>query len=392
MQIHLFGQSGIYFVHFFDDLVEDIFLQKDGEMLKIDTIIIAKRQKIDFQKQGIFQSDILQYLSEKHWILDNIDIQKEYEYFSVLENITSIDILHHPEKNQTSLQTSDLVIRDLSHFTNILKGDKPVMVYTKNAPKIHNFLEYNSLSCMVIETKISLESFQTPEKYVICDDCLSKIFIKKRLKKSAAQNIDLLLHIKPGDYVVHMEHGVGIFSGMVKKEIGQKIREYVEVVYKNGDKLFVPLLEIGRISKYIGTEHPELQSLGTGHWAKKIQKAEEDVQKVAFELLDIYAKRQIIPGYSFEIFEEKLLEFQADFPYEYTKDQLLSIDDILQDMHKPTPMDRMLVGDVGFGKTEVAFQAMYTAFLNKKLSVFLSPLVVLAYEHYEKALERFARF
>jgi len=392
LQIHLFGQSGIYFVHFFDDMIEDIFFQKDGEMTPLDTIIVAKKQKIETQEWTVFQKDILEYLKEKHWILDNIDIQKEYEYFLTLENITSIDILHQPEKHQISLQTSDVMIRDIAHFTEILKWEKSVTVYTKNAPKIRHFLEYNSLSCTVIETKQSMESFQTPEKYVIADDCLSKIFIKKRLKKSVATNIDLLLQIKSGDYVVHIEHGIGLFSGIVQKEVGQKVREYVEIVYKNGDKLFVPILEIGRVSKYVGTQHPELHTLGTQNWTKKLQKAQEDVQKVAFELLEIYAKRQIIPGYSFQIFEEKLLEFQADFPYEYTKDQILSIEDILQDMHKSTPMDRMLVWDVGFGKTEVAFQAIYTAYLNKKLSVLLSPLVVLAYEHYEKALERFADF
>gem|GEM_PF-2487346 len=121
LQIHIFGQSGTYFVHFFDDLIEDIFLQKDGEMTKIESITIAKRQKIDFQDGNAFQHDILAYLAEKRWILDNIDIQKEYEYFSVLENMTSIDILHNPEKKQISLQTSDLVIRDISHLTDILK-------------------------------------------------------------------------------------------------------------------------------------------------------------------------------------------------------------------------------------------------------------------------------
>jgi len=392
LQIHIFGHKWTYFVHFFDDIVEDIFLHKDGEIQKIECITIAKRQKIDFQEWEIFQKDILIYLKEKHWILDNVDIHKTYDSFLMLENVTSIDILHRPDKNQISLSVQDVHIRDLSHLIEILAWKKPVQIYTKNAWKIHNFLEYNSLSCSVIESGETFQSFQTPEKYVICDDNLSKIFIKKRLKKSIVQNMDLLLHIKPGDYVVHTEHGVGIFSGIVKKEVGHNIREYVEIVYKDSDKLFVPLLEIGRVSKYIGSENPDIYTLGGKSWGQKLQKAQEDVQKVALELLDIYAKRRITPGYAFQIFEEKLLSFQAAFPYEYTKDQLLSIEDILQDMRQSTPMDRMLVWDVGFGKTEVAFQAIYTAFLNKKLSVFLSPLVVLAYEHYQKAIERFADF
>lgn len=146
------------------------------------------------------------------------------------------------------------------------------------------------------------------------------------------------------------------------------------------------------MSKFIGDEHPKLTALGGKIWEKKIAKIREDIQKIAEEILETFAKRKLETAEKLTLYRNEISVFQQDFPYAYTEDQENAIEEILEDMQVPTPMERLLVGDVGFGKTEVAFNAIFHAWINKKQSLLLSPLVVLAYEHFEKALERFANF
>lgn len=168
------------------------------------------------------------------------------------------------------------------------------------------------------------------------------MFIRNRTKKSIAKNLDLLLEIRPGDYVVHRDHGVGIFREIVEKELGGNKREYMLIEYRADDKLFVPLTEIHRVSKYIGNEDPVLTRLSSNEWKKTLEKTNEDVEKIARELLETYAKRRISTGFSFAPFREKEEAFRKDFPYEYTIDQETAISEILSDMESNNPMDRLL--------------------------------------------------
>ena len=230
---------------------------------------------------------------------------------------------------------------------------------------------------------------------IIWDDILWKIFIKKRLNKSLAADLDLLLKITPWDFVVHIDHWIWIFKGIIKKTLPQSnnkkpiIKEFIEIHYKWEDKLFVPITEVSRVNKFVWWENPKLTGLNTTEWARKLKKVDNEIQIIAEELLEIYSKRQMWKSFAFLPDREKEWNFQASFPYTYTPDQDEVIWEILDDMEKLQPMDRLLVWDVGFGKTEVAFNAIYRSFLNKKQSVFIAPLVVLAYEHFEKAIERY---
>ena len=167
-------------------------------------------------------------------------------------------------------------------------------------------------------------------------------------------------------------------------------KEYIEIHYKKNEKLFVPITEVSRISKYIGKENPSLNPLSWKLWEKKMKKIHEDIRKIAEELLHTFAQRKLRSGNSFQRNIGKLDRFQEAFPYSYTPCQESAIEDIFQDMERTITMDRLLVGDVGFWKTEIAFNAIYNAMTNNKQVIFIVPLVVLAYEHYEKALERFA--
>lgn len=166
----------------------------------------------------------------------------------------------------------------------------------------------------------------------------------------------------------------------------------MEIHYRENEKLFVPITEVGRVSKYVGDENPKLTPLGGKIWEKKIAKIREDIQIIAEEILETFAKRKLENVEAFQRNTTALSEFQSHFPYIYTDDQEQAIQDIYTDLEKNIPMERLLVGDVGFGKTEVAFNALFHAWTNKKQAILLSPLVVLAYEHYDKAIERFAEF
>jgi len=215
--------------------------------------------------------------------------------------------------------------------------------------------------------------------------------------------MDLLMKIKPEDYVVHVDHGIGRFNWIIKKELpsptgrgaggkGSITKEYIEIEYKWAEKLFVPIMEVSRVSKYVWIEHPKLTGLGGTAWEKSLKSASQDATKIAAELLEIYSQRQHDKWYNFVYDKTKQSEFIDSFGYIYTEDQSEAVDEILSEMTQSHPMDRLLIGDVGFGKTEVAFNAIYNAYLNGKQSVLITPLVVLAYEHYEKAIERFADF
>ena len=241
-----------------------------------------------------------------------------------------------------------------------------------------------------------MKSFQDKEQLIICDDILSKVFTRKRLKKNLSADLDLLLKIKPWDYVVHIEHWIGIFKDIIKRELPDPkwniIKEYIEIEYAWEDKLFVPITEVSRVNKYLWIENPKLTGLGWMIWEKKLQKAKQEAEEIAQELIEIYANRKMQKWFSFISDSKKEDIFKNSFPYTHTEDQSITINEILDDMEKETPMDRLVVWDVWFWKTEIAFNSIYRSYINKKQSILIVPLVVLAYEHYEKAKERFKPF
>lgn len=227
---------------------------------------------------------------------------------------------------------------------------------------------------------------------ILTDDILGNIFVRTRTKKSLAKNLDLLLHVNPGDYVVHREHGIARFHAVVDKTLGDIRREYLELHYAGGDKIFVPLTEIYRVSKYVGELEPQLTSLTGKEWERTLEKTDEELEKIATELIEIASKRTLSRGITFKSLPTEEEQFRSRFPYDYTPDQLEAIHEIFRDMESEYPMDRLLSGDVGFGKTEVAMNAMYKAVLSGYQVAVISPLLVLADEHYETFMERFTEY
>lgn len=211
-------------------------------------------------------------------------------------------------------------------------------------------------------------------------------------RRAAAQH--LLSELAAGDYVVHIEHGVGVFRGLVKLNLGGAEREYLQIDYAQKDQLFVPSDQVDRVSRYVGVGDavPTLTTLGAADWEHAKRRARKAVQDVARELLARYAARQVAQGTAFSGDGVWQAELEASFPYVETADQLRAIDDVKMDMEREQPMDRLICGDVGYGKTEVALRAAFKAVADSKQVALLVPTTILAQQHYNTFRERLAAF
>lgn len=219
--------------------------------------------------------------------------------------------------------------------------------------------------------------------------------IHKKIKSlENAQQIRSYQELNPGDYVVHINHGIGIFEGIKTLESNGKKGDYITITYRNHDQLFVPADQLGVVQKYVASDGkiPKINKLGGNEWAKTKCRVQEKIEDIADELLAIYAHRATEKGFAFLPDDELQRDFEASFPYLETPDQIKAIKEIKLDMQKEKPMDRLLVGDVGFGKTEVALRAAFKAVDSGKQVAFLVPTTILAEQHYATMLERFKDF
>ncbi|MFA7715956.1 transcription-repair coupling factor [Lactobacillus acidophilus] len=218
---------------------------------------------------------------------------------------------------------------------------------------------------------------------------------KKRIKTlENAQRLRNYTELKPGDYVVHINHGIGRFEGIKTLENNGVKRDYITITYQRGDQLFVPADQLSLVQKYVGSEGktPHINKLGGSEWAKTKRKVQSKVEDIADDLIELYAKRESEKGFAFSPDDDLQRKFDDAFPYPETADQLRSIKEIKEDMEKPKPMDRLVVGDVGLGKTEVALRAAFKAVQDNKQVAFLVPTTILAQQHYETIQDRFKDF
>jgi len=214
---------------------------------------------------------------------------------------------------------------------------------------------------------------------------------RKRQKISNAERIKNYQELKVGDYVVHAHHGIGKYLGVETLEMNDKHKDFMLIKYSGDDKLYVPIDQIDLVQKYVAAEgkEPKLYKLGGSEWAKVKRKVQSNVEDIADDLIKLYAERESRKGYAFSEETQMQREFEAEFPYEETEDQLRCIAEIKADMEKERPMDRLLCGDVGYGKTEVAIRAAFKAVADGKQVAILVPTTILAQQHFETIQERF---
>lgn len=213
-------------------------------------------------------------------------------------------------------------------------------------------------------------------------------------KRSRIDVTEITFPFKPGDYVVHAAHGVAFFRDIVRQDVGGSERDYLLLEYAEGDKLYVPVEQLDRVTRYVGPEgsSPRLTRLNTSDWSRAMAKARKATKQLAFDLVDVYTRRASTQGYRYREDTPWQHEMEESFPYQETPDQLAAIADIKADMQSPRPMDRLVCGDVGFGKTEVALRAAFKAAQDNKQVMVLCPTTILAQQHYSTFKDRFEPF
>ena len=278
-------------------------------------------------------------------------------------------------------------------LSNMLNDNDIDNIYTSKRD-----LEIRTSQVVVLAANIS-QGFQYPSiKFQVITDRemlgANKQGKKSKAKKKAKANsskIDSFLDLKIGDYVVHENSGVGKYTGIEQISVNNIKRDYLKVVYKGGDNLYVPIDQMDKVQKYIGgdVERVKLNKLGSQDWSKAKRKVKKEIEDMTKELIDLYAKREARKGYRFSKDTLWQAEFEEKFPFQETDDQLKAIKDAKRDMESSKAMDRLICGDVGYGKTEVAIRAIFKAVMDGKQVAVLVPTTILAQQHYNTFVERF---
>ncbi len=281
----------------------------------------------------------------------------------------------------------------------------------KTLPIIKQDLEDNGLPCDIasdntspVPGRVSLMTgsfsggFEYPEINTVLitqGQSMDSVRRKKHRRKNKAEEIRSLADLHEGDLVVHSSHGIGRFIGIRKLELDDVTKDYITIQYAGTDKLYIPVTQLDMVSKYIGPRDDsgvKLNKLSSNDWQRTRNNVKRAVKDMAHELIALYAKREKSKGFAFYPDDEIQHDFEERFPYIETDDQLQAIEEIKADMERSRPMERLLCGDVGFGKTEVALRAAMKCILAGKQCAILAPTTVLAYQHYQTALRRFEQF
>ncbi len=344
-------------------------------------------------------SDLFMHPTEIEEVLnDHSTIEWGPEYHFTSDHACQFDFLPQPSFNKNfDLLRSDLAAHAENGFDNLIFSNQP-----KQIDRLFQIFEDIGGGADFKPMPLALhEGFIAPSLKLTCytDHQLFERYHRFRLKegfRQAKQALTLkeIYNLQKGDYVTHIDHGVGQFSGLETIDVNGKPQEAIRLLYKDGDVLYVGIHSLHRISKFTGKDGsvPKMNKLGTQAWATLKNKTKKKIKELAFDLIQLYAKRKSQPGFAFQ--EDTYLqnELEASFMYEDTPDQLKATQAIKEDMESPTPMDRLICGDVGFGKTEVAIRAAFKAATDGKQVAVLVPTTILSMQHYRSFKERLKDF
>lgn len=339
----------------------------------------------------ITASEIEARLTARHTI--------EFGHRSSTHNGT--EIAFHTREQPAFNRQFNLLIRDLKEwerkgFGLFLFADNP-----KQLERLHSIFEDLKVEISFTPVPVSIhEGFIDEDVKVVCytDHQIFQRYHKYKVKqaynKSKALTIRTLRELQPGDYVTHIDHGVGVYSGLQKIEVNGRLQEAVRIIYRDSDILYVNINSLHKISKYTGKEGttPRVSKLGSDAWQKLKDKTKTKVKEIAFDLIRLYAERKARNGFAHAPDNYMQNELEASFIYEDTPDQAKATEDVKKDMQAESPMDRLVCGDVGFGKTEVAVRAAFKTCLDGKQAAILVPTTILAFQHYKTFRERLADF
>ena len=370
------SEGGSSFLEFFDSLSEDT--QKDSSLFLLDDLE-------DFESKN---------LKEDPFLLKFTSFPKDDEpffhlnFFSVLPFYTLSDFVTEIKERFRRGFEIILVTKKKEEVLRIFKENE--VMHTEN-------LSEKSLSTVKLvfldENDFTPHSFQNNEqKFLFLSDREISAFHRSSRQKKAISgiNLDLINSLAEGEYVIHMDHGIAEFQGIIRRDLGTEhgTREYLKLAYAGNDKLFIPVESAEKISKFIGDDKPTLSKFGSGEWKQKQAKLKEETERIAKDLIKIYAAREVAKGRKFDKDDEMMSDFCASFPYELTPGQAQSWTDVKLDLESSHPMDRLVCGDVGFGKTEIAMRTAFKAFRSGYQTAFLAPITILAEQHFNSFQKR----
>jgi len=388
-------------------------------------ILIDEYSKVKQRQENIVieNNNLIKTLIEKEkYVPQSIQNISEYEYNFKEKQIIYLEkqdiglskssstkfLFHYRDVNYYKSEI-ELLFEDINTF---IKSKKEVIVLAGNKEESERFSEILternipnvigdklSKSVKILEGRLSsgFESYDSNLVVITGEELFTTSQSKKRRKVSGAFKQGekvVFADLQIGDYVVHKSHGIGQFIGVNTMKADGIIKDYIKIRYKNDDMLYIPTNDLDSIRKYIGGGEgtPKINKLGSKEWENTKAKVKNNLQEVAKELIELYAKREKIKGYAFSPDTPWQKQFEDSFPYIETEDQLRCIEETKKDMEIPRPMDRLLCGDVGYGKTEVAMRAAFKAVMDQKQVAYLVPTTVLAnqqYENFKKRMEEF---
>jgi len=313
----------------------------------------------------------------------------------------TLEIIFNTREQPAFNRQFEMLIRDLQGWTK--KGFE-LFLFAENVKqleRLHSIFEDLNAEVQFTPVPTSIhEGFIDEDLRQVCytDHQIFQRYHKYKVKqaynKNKALTLRTLRELQPGDYVTHIDHGVGVFSGLQKIEANGKMQEAVRIIYKDSDILYVNINSLHKIAKFTGKEGtvPKINKLGSDAWSRLKEKTKTKVKEIAFDLITLYAKRKAQQGFRHTPDNYMQNELEASFIYEDTPDQARATGDVKKDMESPSPMDRLVCGDVGFGKTEVAIRAAFKTCVDGKQAAVLVPTTILAFQHYKTFKDRLADF
>jgi transcription-repair coupling factor (superfamily II helicase) len=354
---------------------------------------------LDNETTPTIPSELFLHPSEVEKVLENhsvVEFGSEFHF----TNAMSVEFNFKPQPSfnkNFDLLTADLVEKRKQGYTNLIFSNQP-----KQIDRLDQIFEDINKEVVYQPVHIALhEGFISPDNKLVCytDHQIFERYHRFKLKegfRQAKQALTLkeLYNLQRGDYVTHVDHGVGKFSGLETIDVNGKPQEAIRLLYRDNDVLYVGIHSLHRIAKFTGKDGaaPKMNKLGTQTWATLKQKTKKKIKELAFDLIKLYAKRKAQPGFAFTPDSYLQNELEASFMYEDTPDQLKSTIAVKEDMESKTPMDRLICGDVGFGKTEIAIRAAFKAVADSKQVAVLVPTTILSMQHHRSFVERLEGF
>lgn len=386
------------------DSIEDLesFLRIQEE-LRAQPVVKTKHRDDPDDKLEKKQVSMRDFISIPEW--EEKIVQRHLVGFghgdSFPETFSPFTIRHNTREQPSFNRQFDLLIRDLKSW----EAKKfQLFIFAENPRQLERMQSiFDDLKAEVVFNPVATsihEGFIDEDLQLLCYtdhqvfQRYHKYKVKQAYNKNKALTLRTLRELQPGDFVTHIDHGVGVFSGLQKIEVNGRTQEAVRLIYKDTDILYVNINSLHKIAKYTGKDGsvPKVNKLGSDVWNKLKEKTKAKVKEIAFDLIKLYAQRKAQQGFSHTPDNYMQTELEASFIYEDTPDQSKASADVKKDMESPSPMDRLVCGDVGFGKTEVAIRAAFKTCLDGKQAAVLVPTTILAFQHYKTFKDRLKDF